>query len=112
MAYASGAQPCDGAMLPSCAATRCFATVIQSHTGVVRYLYGDGENATCEDFPAPIRWPAYPAEHEHQTGTAPYGCPGLPASASADRTCRITNQSLSFNEQRSGGGALMLPARD
>src|SRR5215475_9366622 len=113
MTYANGAQPCDGAMLPSCATTRCFATVMQSHTSVVRYLCGDGENATCEDFPRPRSRAGALTEHAH-TGQErpPHGCRGLTASASADRTWRITNQSRSFNEQRSGGAALMPPARD
>src|SRR5215475_2915281 len=110
MTYASGAQPCDGAMLPSCATTRCFATVIQSHTSVVRYLCGNGENATCEDFPRPDRGPTRP-QSTRTLDTAAHGCRGLPASASADLTCKITNQSRSFNEQRSGGVALVPPAR-
>src|SRR5262245_6810993 len=34
------------------------------------------------------------------------------ASAAAGRACKITNQSLSFKEQRSCGAALVPPARD
>ena len=114
MTYARAAQPRDGAMLPECAATRCFATVTQSHTNVIRYLCGDGENATCQAFPAPIREQPHPlsTRTRQDNRNKPYGCCGSPVSAPAGRACRITNQSLSFKEQRSCGAALMLPARD
>jgi hypothetical protein len=36
--------------------TRCFATVTQPRPNLIRYLCGDGEDATCQVFAAPIRW--------------------------------------------------------
>jgi hypothetical protein len=168
MTYARAPQPCDGAMLPLPATARCFATVIRPHSDLIRYLCGDGEDARCQVFAAPVRRQAAPTEHAHRTGKQEQalwllraaGCCGLPescrrvtahptktamikatrkvsdnqirhlhpengaplqpnqrgsptaASAPAGRACRITNQSLSFKEQRSCGAALMPPARD
>src|SRR5438477_447483 len=77
MTYESAAQPLDGAMLPPCAATRCFATVTQSHTNAIRYLCGDGENAWCQAFTAPIRGQACPrSTASSETGAGPMaaGC--------------------------------------
>jgi hypothetical protein len=44
MTYAGATQPFDGGMLPLNMTTRCFATVTQPHTNVIRYLCGDGED--------------------------------------------------------------------
>jgi len=132
-AYASVPQVCSGAILPPRAATRCFATVTPLHTNVIRYLCGDGEDAKVSRFhrtdsrpgarssvlQAPNRGRApeqalrlLRAPRTHTGQRPPYGCCGLLASAAAGRACRITNQSLSFKEQRSCGVALPSPPRD
>jgi hypothetical protein len=110
--YTGAAQPCNGSMLPPRAAARCFATVTPSHTNVIRYLCGDGENVRLSGFNrtrlAP--WQARRAKPPDNDALA-YGCCEPRASAPAGRACRITNQSLSFKEQRSCGATLP-PARD